>query len=363
MPLNKIAFVIPNLNQGGAERVLATLANRFAQDGSEISIITFDNGHSFYALDQSISIVPLDTTNKGFFSSILNAIKRTQQYIKSIRKIKPDVVISFMDYPNVLCVLWNFIVNQKLIIAQRTDPVYGILPRGFYTLRKLFYKKADAIALQTERSLKIFEGLGIRLPKINSVIPNPLNEDCYDKKIPTKENIILTVGRLSPEKQFDLLIDIFSKTDHKDWQLWIVGSGPEMDTLQKQVTNLGLSENIKLLGEQKNVKEYYQRSKVFTLTSRTEGYPNALCEAMANGCACISFDCDTGPSEIITNDINGILIENGNAMEFQKQLQSLMTDENKIAYLGFEALKIREALNIKNISEQWYALMHTVVNN
>jgi len=363
MPLKKIAFVIPNLNQGGAERVLATLANRFAQDGSEVSIITFDNGNSFYTLDQNISIVPLNTTTKGFLSSPLNAIKRTRQYIKSIRKTKPDIVISFMDYPNVLCVLWNFIVKQKLIIAQRTDPVFGILPRGFHTLRKILYKKADAIAVQTERSLKIFEGLGIRLPKIKSVIPNPLSEDCYDEKIPAKENIILAVGRLSPEKQFDLLIDIFSKTDHTNWQLLIVGSGPEMDVLQKQVNNLKLSENIKLLGEQKNVKEYYQRSKVFALTSRTEGYPNALCEAMANGCAGISFDCDTGPSEIITNDINGLLIENGNAIEFQKQLQSLMTNENKIASLGFEALKIREVLNIKNISEQWYALMHTVAKN
>ena len=362
MPLKKIVFVIPNLNQGGAERVLATLANRFAQDGSEISIITFDNGNSFYTLDQNISIVSLDTTTKGFFGSSLNAIKRTHQYIKNVRKIKPDVVISFMDYPNVLCVLWNFIVNQKLIIAQRTDPLFGILPRGFRTLRKVLYKKADAIAVQTESSLKIFERIGVRLPAIKSVIPNPLNKDCYDDDVlPSKENIILAVGRLSAEKQFDILIDIFSKTDHKDWQLWIVGSGPEMDALQKQVNNLRLSENIKLLGEQKNIKQFYQRSKVFALTSRTEGYPNALCEAMANGCACISFDCDTGPSEIITNDINGLLIENGNAVEFQKQLQSLMTDENKIACLGFEALKIREALNIKSISEQWYALMHTVV--
>lgn len=362
MPIKKIVFVIPNLNQGGAERVLATLANRFAKNGSEVSIITFDNGHSFYTLDQNISLVPLNTTTTGFSSSSINAIKRTRQYIKNIRKIKPDVIISFMDYPNVLCILWNFIVKQKLIIAQRTDPVFGILPSGFSTLRKLLYKKADAIVVQTERSIKIFEHIGVALPTIKSIIPNPLNEDCYnDNVLPPKENIILAVGRLSSEKQFDLLIDIFSKTEHKDWQLWIVGSGAEMDALQNKVNNLKLSENIKLLGAQKNIKQYYQRSKIFALTSRTEGYPNSLCEAMANGCACISFDCDTGPGEIIKNDINGLLIKNGNAFEFQKQLQSLMADENKIAYLGFEALKIREALHIKNISEQWYNLMQTVV--
>lgn len=363
MPLKKIVFVIPNLKLGGAERALTTLANCLASDGLIVSIITFDHGHSFYALDKSISIVPLNTTTKGFFGS-LNVIKGTPKYIKSIRKIKPDIVISFMDYPNVICILWNFIAKQKLIIAQRTDPVFGILPYGFRSLRKLLYKKAHAISLQTERSLKIFEHIKIKLPKIKSIIPNPLNKDCYDDNVlTTKENVILTAGRLSPEKQFNLLIDIFSKTDHKDWQLWIAGSGPEMAALQNQVNNLKLSENIKLLGAQKNIKQFYQRSKIFALTSRTEGYPNALCEAMANGCACISFDCDTGPSEIIINNINGLLIENGNVIEFQKQLQSLITDDNKIASLSFEALKIRKSLNIKNITEQWYALMNIVINN
>ena len=364
MPLKKIVFVIPNLNQGGAERVLATLANRWVTDGLEVAIITFDKGYSFYTLDSKISIVPLNTTTKGFLGSFLNGIKRTFRYVKNIRQIKPDIVISFMDYPNVLCVFWNFIVKQKLIISQRTDPVFGVLPWGFPTLRRLLYKKAGAIVVQTERSLKIFERINIQLPKIISVIANPLNEDCYDNDVMiAKENIILAVGRLSAEKQFNLLIDIFSKTGYKDWQLWIVGSGPEMDALQKQINNLKLSGNIKLFAAQKNIKQFYQRSKIFALASRTEGYPNVLCEAMANGCACISFDCDTGPSEIIANDINGLLIGNGNAVEFKKQLQSLMIDEDKIASLGVEALKIRERLNIKNISEQWYALINTVVKN
>ena len=364
MPLKKIVFVIPNLNQGGAERVLVTLANHWSVKGLEVSIITFDAGNSFFWLNENINIIPLKTINKGFGGSLRNAIKRTEKYIKNIREIKPDVVISFMDYPNVLCVLWNFIVHQKLIISQRTDPVFGILPHGFRQLRKLLYKKANAIVIQTERSLKIFERINIQLPKIKSVIANPINEDCYDNNMLfSKENIILAVGRLEPEKQFSLLISIFSKLHNTDWELWIVGSGSEIQLLKDQVQNLNLTQKVKILGVQKNIKTFYQRSKVFVLTSKFEGYPNALCEAMANGCACISFDCDTGPSEIIANDINGLLIENGNAVEFQKQLQSLIADNKKIVSLGFEAVKIRASLNIKNISEQWYALMRTVLKN
>ncbi len=364
MLLKKIVFVIPNLNQGGAERVLVTLANHWAGNGLQVYIITFDKSDSFYTLDQRICILSLNTTSKGFLALPLNAIKRTYRYVKNIRKTAPDIVISFMDYPNVLCVLWNFIVHQKLIISQRTDPVFGILPHGFRQLRKLLYKKANAIVIQTERSLKIFERINIQLPKIKIVIPNPINEDCYDNNmLYSKENIILAVGRLEPEKQFSLLISIFSKLHNTDWELWIVGSGSEIQLLKDQVQKLNLTQKVKLLGVQKNIKTFYQRSKVFALTSKFEGYSNALCEAMANGCACISFDCDTGPSEIIANDINGLLIENGNAVEFQKQLQSLIADNKKIDSLGFEAVKIRASLNIKNISEQWYALMRSVLKN
>jgi glycosyltransferase involved in cell wall biosynthesis len=155
------------------------------------------------------------------------------------------------------------------------------------------------------------------------VIPNPNSLDSPQvNDIKFREKTVLAVGRLSYQKGFDLLIEAWNKVGaHEEgWKLQIVGSGEEDEKLYRLVKNLNLDSSLEFIPATKNIEQYYPKASFFVLSSRYEGYPLVLVEAMGFSLPCIAFDCKTGPREIIGNHKDGLLVETGNVTELAEQI-------------------------------------------
>jgi len=366
MKNQRILFVIPSMQQGGAERIVSVIANFWAQRNYQVSIISFDNTGSFYALNSKVAYYNLNSAvNKyGIFNSTINNIIRIINYFKYVRKANADVIISFTRNANIYCIFYNFFVKRPLIITDRTNPQFSILPKILNTLSSHIYKYANGIVIQTPETLQIYNKLKIILPKKKEIIFNPLDKTTFDTiDGAKKKNIVLAVGRLENEiKQFNKLIHIFNDSRNSEWELHIAGSGSDYQNLENQIKELHLEKKVFLLGSVQQLNKLYQESKIFALTSSREGFPNALCEAMANGCACISYDCATGPSAIINHNINGILIEQGNEEKFRDELSVLMNNEVAIERISIEARKIVNILDESKIIKQWEVFIDEIAH-
>lgn len=367
MMTKKILFVIPDMQQGGAEKVVSVMANHWSEQGHSVSILHFDNAPSYFSLNKNINLQSLHSANKSLwiFGFLVNNYSRTKNYFKQLRKIQPDIIISFTDNANVYCQLYKHVSKIPLILTQRTNPRFNTLPKIISWLPKRIYKKADAMVVQTRKTLEIYNELNIKLPERTRVIYNPLPGSSYfNGPQVDRKNIILAVGRLNiGHKHFDKLIDIFHSMSGHDWELHIAGEGPDRLVLEKKINELNLGNRVFLLGDVKELSSLYQQAKIFVLTSEFEGFPNALCEAMSNGCACISYDCPTGPSEMISSSENGILIEPGNMQAFGRALQSLVENEETILRFSSEAVKIKDKLNERKIMEEWEMLINDILQS
>ena len=214
MKNQRILFVIPSMQQGGAERIVSVMANYWAQKNYHVSIISFDDTESFYALNGRVSYYNLNSAVKkyGIFNSTFNNTTRIINYFKYVKKANADIIISFTRNANVYCILYNFFLKKPLIITDRTNPQFSILPKILNKLSSHIYKYANGIVIQTPETLQIYNKLKIILPKKKVIIFNPLNKTTFDRIDGVKKkNIVLAVGRLENEiKQFNKLIIIFN---------------------------------------------------------------------------------------------------------------------------------------------------------
>jgi len=183
------------------------------------------------------------------------------------------------------------------------------------------------------------------------VLPNSLNTPAH-YSIP-KEKLVIGVGRLVKEKGFERLIEAFLRVRDEGWRLEIVGEGVERSMLEEKITELGGEEFVSLMGARKDVGEFYARASIFVLSSREEGFPMALCEAMSYGVASISFDCRSGPSEIIADGVDGVLVPPNDVDKLSISIKELMDNEVKRAELAASAIKINDKLGAAAIAKQW----------
>lgn len=362
--MRSIAFVIPNLEMGGAENALIILANEWVKT-ADITIITFDKGQTFFKVDERIKIVSLNSTEKkgGVLSPLLNGMRRLKRLPRAINKIAPDVTFTFMDTSIVWTFFARFQTKVPLIMVFQVTPTKSILRSLFRPLMKVLYQKADAAVLLTSKMEDVFNRLKIRLPRKLFVIPNPSTKDVIFKGEQEREDVILGVGRLADQKQFDVLIKIYSRLQPTHWKLWIVGEGRNRKQLESLIEEYNLQDKVVLWGAQKDVSKFYARAKVFTLTSSHEGYPLVLSEAMSNGCACISFDCELGPADIIQHQKDGLLIEDQNQEAFIAGLNSLINSPEDILRYSQNAKKYFEKVDIEKLVDKWNFVVEDVLES
>lgn len=195
------------------------------------------------------------------------------------------------------------------------------------------------------------------------IIKNPLAPELLHKRKlnSKKEKIILNVGRLDHQKNQDLLIRAFANINNDDWSVNIIGEGSNRVMYEKLIKALNLEEKVNLLGNQPDMETYYNQSSIFVFTSRYEGFPNALMEAMSFGLPCISTDCPSGPSELISNDLNGFLIPVENQNLLEKKMRQLMDDSLLRTKFSEKSVTTTLELEVSVIAEQWKSLIYKVL--
>jgi GalNAc-alpha-(1->4)-GalNAc-alpha-(1->3)-diNAcBac-PP-undecaprenol alpha-1,4-N-acetyl-D-galactosaminyltransferase len=350
--MKKISLIVPDLNKGGMERVMSELANYFSNKPSvEVTLILLTNrSEIFYKIPADIKVFKPEFAFNNKIRTI-STIRTLFFLRRTIRKLKPDAVLSFGETYNSFVLLSCILLNIRIFVSDRSKPDKRW---GFFheKLRKKLYPRATGIISQTNysRDFLINETGHTNI----KVIPNPVRK--IEQKTGTRENIILNVGRLIKSKRIDLLLNIFSKSENDGWELWIVGEDEkqEKEALIKLATELNIIDKVKFWGKQEDMDRFYSSSKIFAFTSESEGLPNVLLEAMAGGAACISFDCVAGPRDIISDGEDGYLVKLYDCDEYILKLNSLLKNPELREKYSNNARKKMEEFNINSIGEKFY---------
>lgn len=361
----KLTLVISSLGAGGAERIMSLMANYWAAKGWEITLLTLDDGIPFYQIDEQVNHIGLgiQQNSPNVLMGAWNNFRRIQTLQRAIASLKPAVVISFIDQMNVLTLIATRSLNLRVIVSERTDPTLYSIGTTWDLLRRWTYPFASKIVVLTQKTSNYFLS-ELRLPSY--VIPNAVILPPKFENISQTENTkrsLVAMGRLTQQKGFDLLLKAFAKlTDkHPDWSLTIFGEGELHAELEALRDHLKLQGRVHFPGAVKNVYETLQQGDIFVLSSRFEGFPNALCEAMACGLPVIATDCPTGPTEIIRDGIDGILVQRENVAALSAAMANLMADEQKRKDLSTRATEVVKRFGIEKVMPMWEELLAQVV--
>lgn len=351
----KICCVIPSLQSGGMERVMSVLINGFIrQYGAETHVVLYGSNRGvFYDLaDSAIIHTPEWQFDKNH--RMRDTIRTMLFLRKTLKKLHPDAILSFGAFWNSLVLLSCYGKHFPIYISDRGTPMYPT--SGFnYRLKQFLYPTAKGIIVQTNTA-KLLCSQRYRQDNFK-VIGNPIREIPSNGAL-ERENIIVSVARLVNTKNFDRLISIFEQINKKDWNLIIVGGNADgqhiMEELQAQREKSPMKNNIILAGTQKDVDSYLLKAKVFAFTSSEEGFPNAIGEAMSAGLPVVSYNCMTGPSEMIENGKNGYLVDVFDDSTFIQRLQQLMNDNNLRLKMGEYAKESIRRFSIERIVDRFY---------
>lgn len=363
----RITLVISSLSCGGAERVMSTIANYWAQRGEDVTLITLHPlDHDFYTLHTRVDRVVLDLArdSKSLWESIKSNYLRLRELRATAKTSRPDVIISFLDRTNVLTLVATRGLKVPVIASDRVDPRQ--LPAGgvWNFLRRQTYSWAGAVVVQ---SVELIDVLADIVPTRQlRVIPNPAPqaEVFSDKKAALEfpSPFVSAMGRLNTQKGFDILLDAFARCRHKTWSLVILGEGPERRRLESLSEELGINYRVYFPGIISEPSAVLRRADLFVLSSRYEGFPNALIEAMSCGRAVIAFDCPTGPNDIIRHEVNGILVPLEDSEALTAEMDRLMEDKNERERLGKEAQLVSKQYSIEKVIRLWdetiFELLH-----
>lgn len=367
-----LLILIHSLASGGAERVTANLANYWAAQGWTITVVSITAAHSdFYELDPRVRRIALDLAadSAGVISAVSQNFTRIRAIKKVLRAVQPDVALGMMTAASVLLAIANATSLKKVRVigSEHVDPSRMPLGRFWTGLRAYWYGKLDAVAALTEQSAAWL--LKNTATKTIAIIPNavpwPLPKQspvCLPGSyLPENCMVLLAVGRLSHEKGFDVLIDVFSRLAPKlkQWQLVILGEGDMRSELTRQVTAAGLQARVSMPGLVGNLTDWYNAADIYVMTSRYEGFGNTLVEAMAHGCAVASFDCESGPRNIIREGIDGLLVPAEDPAELEKCLYQLMMHKQCRESLAANAVAVRGRFSLPTITAMWEELFKT----
>lgn len=351
----KIGLVTNSLRGGGAERMTARLAHAFCGMGYDVVVYLFDKTNMKYELPHQIEIYGRQTRNGEKYLN--KEIKRVLSLRNVIKKEKVDVLLAVRSGVAPIAVLAAKNTKCKVIGAERANPC--VYSRMYKWMFKMSARMCDGYVFQTVGAASCYPGsVQRKAVVIGNIAP------VFERK----ENIgnvslgICSAGRLVAGKDFRTLILAF----HKVWcamkgvTLNIYGEGEQEEELKCLVKKLGITTAVFFEGFKENLMEEMQKYSVFAFASRSEGIPNVLIEAMSVGMACVSTDCNFGPSELIRDGENGFLVPVGDVDELAEKMMALLKDSELRIRMGERAREIQNRYSEDRIANEYLQYMRSV---
>lgn len=363
----RITAVISSLGLGGAQRVIVRLCDSLAQRGHSVTLLTTDPlTADFFLVPNSVARVRAhpDAHMSSRWYDLRRQGMRTSALRRCLVETQPDVVVSFIDTTNVGVLLALIGKNIPVIVSERSDPRRHSIGFRWGVLRRLTYPRARRVVFLTEELGKWGRS---RWPRWRAdVIPNPVMPAAGQGRntaLRADRRTVLGMGRLDSKKRFDLLVRAFalSAGECPDWDLEIVGDGPDRQPLLKLIQELGVSDRVRLPGPEKQSFLAFDRCDLYVLASEYEGFPNALAEAMAAGLPVISFDCPSGPREIVRHEVDGLLVPPLNVEALAAAMGRLMRNPAERSRLASRAPEVVGRFSPKLIFDRWDRLIHEVI--
>ena len=351
--MKKVVFVNSSLSGGGSERVMTHLANQMSEDGYDVVMILCMRTRETYTLNRKVKPIYLHEDNSNRLKMRLTRLRELRAALKSE---KPDIVISFMSQINMYSLIASFGLNLKVIVSERADPkqrskIHRIGENILYTYL------ADHVVFQTEFVKQYFNA---RIQKKSVVIVNPIDTSVLPTWNGKREHCIAGIGRLTNQKNFELLINAFAEFNQivPGYTLHIFGDGPLLEHLKKCAYNNNLSEKIIFHGYVNNIAEQIYKYSMYVSTSNFEGISNAMLEAMAMGIPTICTDCPVGGARMIINDgVNGFLIPMNDKNALVETMLNIVCNRKIAESISHTAIQIGTDLKLSEIAKQWEKLI------
>ena len=348
----KIGVVFTSLQMVGIAKSLSVITNYLSErNDTEITAFTIYKFPHFFKLNNNITLIEPEfehaKTNKLYYY-----IKIFWFLRRNFKRKDFDVILTFHEYCNFQVLLASLGLNTPVIISDRASPIRKIsFPSNYF--RKYLYPFASGMIAQTSVAKEIF-GKEFKKLKNIEVIGNAIDSPNHSITL-ERENIILWVGRYEGLKGLNVLIDAFVACKNMDdWKLVLVGDGDGYSQISTLIDQFDFKHRIIQVGKQKDVNQWYSKAEIFAFPSFSEGFPNALCEAMSMGLAAISFDCVAGPSEIIVDQVNGLLIPVGDVKRLTESIMILAHNKSKREQIQVNAKKIIHQFNREKIGNQYF---------
>lgn len=354
----KILFVSGNLCNGGAQRVISVVASSLAEKGHEVFLYLFSRDKNEYQISSKVKISAMKESFEEYAK--MSGALRIVLMRKYLKQIKPDVAVGFLEGGYGLF-LSSLGMKFSKVASARVNPRLILAKRGIRAMiNRLWFNCADALVLQTNSQKELVTD---SMRKHSIVIANPVSDialesKCNDYNLRCRK--IVMAGRLEPQKNYSMALRAIKKVkmSYPDIKLDIFGKGKDAEKIQEEIYQLELSENVILHGWSANTIKEFQSHDVYMLTSNSEGMPNSLMEAMAVGLPCISTDCETGPSDLITDGVDGYLVPVNDSDMLASRLLKLieMNHEERIAMGNRAHEKMKIMFHSNAIADKWEKL-------
>ena len=330
----KLLFVITSLENGGAERVCASLANYFSKE-NKVEILYF-SGEIFYEISPKVKLNKFTRNSR---------IPRLPAKLLTIRKHAKyaDCILSFMDSTNILSIIATAFLGRKLIISEHS--AHDFVGLKWRVLRRIFYPFASALTVLNKSDFSYYSFV-----KNKAIIYNPsIFKPSFGGQ---KEKLIIFVGRLEPVKGCDIFLRALALLRLDDFKLLVLGAGSQKKSLQSLSAGLGLK-NLEFLGSVSDIQNYYKKAKIIVSSSRFEGLGNALIESAFFDCIRVATP-TAGALELLEDGKNGFISSDFSEQALAKAiLKAINADESVLENTRAESEKFR----LENIAKEWWELI------
>ena len=358
MQSNRLLFIGGPIDVGGAGKMLLFVANTCAPLYKSVYLYSIEQNSRPAGLSLTVDFIsnPFKATNTNLWR-----LRTIFEIRKNVKRIKPDFICSFTTETATWVRFATLGLKTCVTSAERGDPF--TLPSLWKTIARWVFQKSDACFFQLEHAIDFY---GDRIKNKSFVIPNPFilktDVEIFNG---VRNKSIVSAGRFVVEKGFDVLIEAYSIVvkKHPDYKLIIWGEGPLLDDYKNQTEKLGISNRVSFPGYSNNVAASVQKEGIFVLSSRYEGIPNVLIEALSIGIPVITTDCSPGGPRFLVNDgERGLIVNIDDVTNLANSINNLIENEELYRKFEIRGPEIRSILSKEKIAGMWIEAINNILS-